>query len=265
LNKNYRKNVADDRFRYARKFYHCLENRDFSKLRMLSDYKRSHVMKALAALAKHLGIYNEFRDLVKRYGLKWTTRNSDELIISRLTKPNNADEIVEWIKSVKHRFPLLSNFADLVMASGLRFEEAVNAYNLIVDLAAKGRLNEYYNAERDVLEHFRYKELFIRRSKKVFISFVPDNLIRKVATSHRLTLDTIRNRVKRAGLRSRWSDVREFYASFATKYLKEPEIDFLQGRVSASVFMRHYFNPAWITDLKQRAIKTANEILVKIN
>jgi hypothetical protein len=33
------------------------------------------------------------------------------------------------------------------------------------------------------------------------------------------------------------------------------EIDFLQGRTSASVFMRNYFNPALISDLKERVFK----------
>jgi hypothetical protein len=40
-----------------------------------------------------------------------------------------------------------------------------------------------------------------------------------------------------------------------TKYLTQPEIDFLQGRISASVFMRNYFNPALIGDLKERVFK----------
>jgi len=47
--------------------------------------------------------------------------------------------------------------------------------------------------------------------------------------------------------------------------LTPPEIDFLHGRVSASVFMRNYFNPAWITDLAQRTLKAIEEILTKIN
>jgi cobalamin biosynthesis Mg chelatase CobN len=44
------------------------------------------------------------------------------------------------------------------------------------------------------------------------------------------------------------------------KTLGSAEIDFLHGRVSTSVFMRNYFNPAWITDLKERAQKGVTEI-----
>ena len=47
-------------------------------------------------------------------------------------------------------------------------------------------------------------------------------------------------------------DVREYFATFMTRFLNPAEIDFLQTRVSASVFMRNYFNPALIEDLKKR-------------
>jgi hypothetical protein len=42
--------------------------------------------------------------------------------------------------------------------------------------------------------------------------------------------------------------------------LKESEIDFLHGRVSTSVFMRNYFNPALIGDLKERVFKAVAEL-----
>jgi len=47
--------------------------------------------------------------------------------------------------------------------------------------------------------------------------------------------------------------------------LKESEINFLHGRVSASIFMQNYFNPAWISDLRQRMFKAIEEIKQKLN
>jgi len=58
----------------------------------------------------------------------------------------------------------------------------------------------------------------------------------------------------------RFSDIREAHANVLTKYLRQAEIDFLQGRVSASVFMRNYFNPALIIDLRKRVFKAVSEI-----
>ena len=51
---------------------------------------------------------------------------------------------------------------------------------------------------------------------------------------------------------------------FMTKYLRPSKIDFLHGRVSSSIFMRNYFNPALINDLKERVFKAINDIENKI-
>ena len=222
-------------------------------------------MKGLSVLSKFLGVYEEFRALVKNYGVKWAGKRSEELIIERLTKTVNGNELAEWVKSVKQALPELSIFLDFIASTGLRFEESINAYNLIIDLASHGKLNEYYNAENRALEHFRFKELFIRNSKKAFISFVSQEMVNKIAKSEKLTYNSIHCKLKRRKMRLKFADLREYYASVMTKYLSQPEIDFVQGRISTSIFMRNYFNPAWIQDLKTRALKGAKELLAKIN
>jgi intergrase/recombinase len=62
----------------------------------------------------------------------------------------------------------------------------------------------------------------------------------------------------------RFGDLREYYATVMTKWLNQSEIDFLQGRISGSVFMRNYFNPALIGDLKERVFKGLTEIQSKL-
>jgi len=219
-------------------------------------------MKALAALSKFLGIYEDFRSLVKNYGLKWRGRSSDDLIIERLTKITDPNEIFEWIKNVKEVIPELSDFMDSITITGLRFVEAVNSYNLIMDLSKEGKLNQYYNEKKEVLEHFRFKDLFIRNSKKAFISFVPKTFIETVKRNKRLKIGFIESKVKRKIKRLRFSDVREAHGTFMTKFLSQPEIDFLHGRVSTNVFMRNYFNPALISDLKERTFKAIRDLRV---
>ncbi|MEM1581292.1 MAG: hypothetical protein ABIM44_07455 [candidate division WOR-3 bacterium] len=49
------------------------------------------------------------------------------------------------------------------------------------------------------------------------------------------------------------------------KYLKQPEIDFLMGHISANAFMSNYFNPIWIKDLKDRTLREEKEILSEIS
>jgi intergrase/recombinase len=149
---------------------------------------------------------------------------------------------------------------DFITISGLRCVEAVESYNLIIDLSKQGKLGEYYDAEKELLEHFRFKQIFIRNNKKAFVSFIPRTVVEEISRSEKITLAQITNRIKRKGLKPRFNDIREYYATCMTKFLSQPEIDFLQGRISGSVFMRNYFNPALISDLKERVFKAIEEL-----
>jgi len=260
LFKEYLPVTAKDRLSYAKKYVDCLLNRDFGTLKLLANSQRVHTMKALATLSKFLGIYEEFNSLVKNYGLKWSGKKSSDLIIERLTRTVNPNEIFDWIKQVKKAIPELSDFMDFIAITGLRYNEAIESYNLIVKLARKEKLHQYFNSERETLEHFRFKETFIRRSKKVFISFVPRELVKQISQNKPLEWNATKKKVARTVRHLRFADIREFHGSFVTKYLRQPEIDFLHGRSSSSVFMRNYFNPIWIADLKTRTFKAIKEI-----
>jgi hypothetical protein len=266
LDKTYRHGTASERYNYASRYGHCLLEQNLSDLQGLSDDKRNHAMKALSALARFLGFYDSWRTLVKDYGLKWTGKSADEIVINRLTKIVDPEEVFTWVKQVKRARPQLTYLIDLTAISGLRLVEAVESYNLIIRLAREGNLGQYYNAESGTLEHYRFKKLFIRRTKKAFISFIPENFVEKISGANRLaSARSVLKLIRRRGLKSRFGDLREMHGSYATKYLRDAEIDFLQGRVTANVFMRNYFNPALINDLKQRAFKAIDDILGKIS
>jgi intergrase/recombinase len=251
---------------YAKKYAHCLFNRDLSEVRNLVDSLRPNVVRALSSLAKYLGIYEDWKALFKQYGLKWTGRSGDQLVIDRLTKVKNPDEVFEWVREVKAKRDDLKTFMDFISVSGLRLDEAVHSYNLIIELSRKGKLNEYYNEQTETLEHFRFKEVFIRKSKKAFISFVPKQLVKEICISKPFkSKHAIHKRVRMVDLCLRFADIREAHASVLTRHLSQPEIDFLHGRVSANVFMQNYFNPKLISDLKDRIFKAIAEIEAKIS
>jgi intergrase/recombinase len=152
---------------------------------------------------------------------------------------------------------------DFTLSTGLRFGEAVNSYKLIVELSEAGKLGDYYSVDREVLEHFRFKSLFIRRTKKAFMSFASKELINRVQESgFKPTNDIIQRRLRRREIKLCFPDLREVWASKSVEYLSQPEIDFLQGRVSSSVFMANYFNPTWISSLKKRALKNERKLLL---
>ena len=85
-------------------------------------------------------------------------------------------------------------------------------------------------------------------------------MVDEIRGSQKLTKSMVYCRLKKQGFKLRFSDIREYYATFMTKVLNPAEIDFLQGRVSTSVFMKNYFNPALINDLRQRVFQGINEI-----
>jgi intergrase/recombinase len=265
LFQNYRPFTVVSMYSYAKRFAYCLLTRDLSDLRTLGNSTREHVMKALSGLSKFLGIHEDFQQLVKNYGLKWSGRNNDDIIIARLLKTVNADEIFQWLKDARAKIPELSELLELMVLTGLRLIEAVESYNIIIKLDKEGKLRGYFNEEKEVLEHFRFKETFIRSSKKVFVSFVPLSLVRRIAKKEPLSYDEVQHVTEWRVRKLRFCDLRELNASIMTKHLRQPEIDFLQGRVSTNVFMINYFNVNLISDLKERAFKAIDEILAEIS
>jgi len=110
-----------------------------------------------------------------------------------------------------------------MLVSGLRFEEAINAYNLIIDGAS-----EYFNRELSALEYFRFKEIFLRRRKKTYISLIPADLIEEIRMKgEKLNANIIRKRLQRRRIPLRFGNLREYWATLMTRYLTPAEIDFL--------------------------------------
>jgi len=90
-------------------------------------------------------------------------------------------------------------------------------------------------------------------------------MVFKIRKNEKISAYQIGNWISRSKeLKSRFGDIREYWATFMTKFLNPAEIDYLQGRVSASVFMRNYFNPALIEDLKERVFKGISELEKKV-
>ena len=252
--------TAKDLLSYTKQNWHCLATNDLSTLNAFAPNKRRHALAALANLSRFLGCYEHYRSLIRNYGLKWESTKAEDLILARLSKTESDGSVLEWIRMVQTKLPHFRTFLEFHVISGLRFCEALSSYNLIIELSESGKLGQYYNAEKEVLEHYRFRKIFLRKNKKAFVSFVPKGIIEDISQSKRITFDQIRNQIKRRGIKPKFADSREYFATSMTRHLSFPEVDFLQGRVSASIFMRHYFNPALITDLKDRTFKGVDEI-----
>lgn len=103
------------------------------------------------------------------------------------------------------------------------------------------------NPERQALEHFRFPDVFLRTTKKAFISYITlDNLqpITKMG-SKTPGYNAIRLTCKRRHIDMDMSLCRKIFASWLRKEGIQPEvIDLLQGRVSQSILIRHYLAPS---------------------
>jgi intergrase/recombinase len=124
---------------------------------------------------------------------------------------------------------------------------------LIIELAREGRLSEYYNEELGILEHFRFADLFLRATKKVYISIVSKELISDICNSQPVSYSAIRKRLTRKSQRLRFKELRSYYATYLRQHgILAEYIDLLQGRIPKSVFARHYLKIESIKDLVQK-------------
>jgi hypothetical protein len=165
--------TAEDRLRYAKQYYYVLEQEKetANTVLQLSPNKRIHVMKALSNLAKFTGKYDVWLQLQQRYNLKWSTGNEALDTFERFFDDNKTlDTMLHWLKQMRQTVPkAYSDFFVFCTLTGLRASECVACIRLIKD---PGQFKSYYNEGRQCLEHFRFSQIFIRRTKAAYISLV---------------------------------------------------------------------------------------------
>ena len=204
-------------------------------------------MKSLTLLARFLGCYDTWQQLRKRYSLKWTTGDESLAAMQRFFDPNlTLDSMLQWVKEALRVLP--EHMAAVIrhaVLTGLRPSEAVESVRLLV---GKDTCRVYYNPDRQTLEHFRFPEIFIRKTKKAYISFMSTDNYQRIAQigskTPTLTLDAIRLACRYRGMNMSMHLCRRVFASWLRKDGIQPEVvDMLQGRVSQSILTRHYLTP----------------------
>jgi hypothetical protein len=126
---------------------------------------------------------------------------------------------------------------------GLRAAEIVESVELINN---NQTLQRYYNAERQCLEHFRFPETFLRRTKSAYISLA-DNQLLEIAQKVRKIprYEVLRFRCVRKGLEFHMGWCRKIFGSWLRQNgIASETVDLLQGRVPRTVFARNYFTPS---------------------
>jgi hypothetical protein len=246
LASQYTKQYTSLLYGYTLKYSALLNNPQ--KLSELPASIKGNVLKAMVALSKFLGCYEDFKLNLKQHGIHWVNNDNSFNSFLRIVN-NNHSSLGAWYTAVQSILrPNEKLWLKFNLLSGLRKEESINSFNLIIQLSQDGKLGEYYNQELEVLEHFKHGELFLRHTKNCYISIVPNDLVQTIANSQPVSYSAIRKRLTRKGQPLRIKELRSYSATYLrTHGILAEYVDLIQGRIPKSVFARHYLK---VEDLK---------------
>jgi hypothetical protein len=232
--------TASDRMSYAKKYHHILTSGNASELLTLNNEKRIHIMKSLATLSKHLGCYDRWKQIRERYQLKWSNGDALSSFNNIIDNRTNYSSMIVWLKNAFSKLP--KDYGNILLyctLTGLRPDEACKSIQLIHNDG-----DNYINKQSMILEHFRYPEIFIRRTKKAYISIVTKRILEIARNSGDYSYNAMKRMVSRNNIDMRMSYCRKIFATYLRMDRIESEtIDLLQGRIPKSVFARHYYRP----------------------
>jgi intergrase/recombinase len=218
-------------------------------------------MKALTALSKYLGYYAQWKNQCKAYNLKWTTGSESidalqRFFDSSLTLDSMVSRVKEMIRVLP---PAMAGVVRFAYITGLRPAESCEAVRLINSTAARPH---YYNQEQQCLEHFRFPDIFLRITKKAYLSYITKEQLSAIGIlgcKSPFTWDAIRHACRHRNIHMDMRLCRKIHGSWLHKQgISTEEVDFLQGRVSPSVFGRHYLTPD--STLRQRVLVAVSQL-----
>ena len=254
LTNNYSRNTVVCQILYAKKYAYVLRNTNAQDLLSLPDQKRMLVMKSLATLSKYLGCYDLWCDIRERYQLKWSTYDSLHIFHNMVNNQQNYSAMINWLKDTCSKLPKsYSNILLYNTLTGLRPTEACQSISLI-----HSDLNNYLKDDTMVLEHYKYPHIFIRKTKKSYISIVTETILNIAKHADIHSYNSIRMAIRKSDLHMHMAYCRKIFATHLRNDGIEQEIiDLLQGRAPKSVFSRHYFRP----DFNHQRIRDSIESL----
>jgi len=248
---------------YAKNYCYVLfEPSKASTLSNLSKCKRRNVMAALANLAKFLGAYGSWKEIVSEAGLHWQKTSHLEVFLSIFN--TDMDDVKSWFKEASEKLPKKYSVALMfAVATGLRPNEACKSISLLSELAEADKLGEYLNAQYGMLEHFRFPNLFIRGCKNCYISFVPEELLKTIlAVKPKVKANGLRSAIEKVGLKVRIKDLRKLFATTLRENgISEEVIDLLEGRIPQSIFLRHYYKPDLLRSIREKVLEAIKPLI----
>jgi intergrase/recombinase len=142
---------------------------------------------------------------------------------------NQCKKVIESVKAAAAVLPKeRANILFFDTLTGLRPTEAIKSIHMI-----HTELDNYLNRERMVLEHFRYRNIFIRPTKNAFISVLTPQLLelaKRSATDCSWT--AIYHMLNTKGMDMQMKYCRKIFATYVRSQGVDSEIvNLLQGRI----------------------------------
>jgi intergrase/recombinase len=107
-----------------------------------------------------------------------------------------------------------------------------------------------------MLEHYKHRQ-FLRNTKNAYITIIPRELVMQIANNKPVSYSAIHCYLYKKHLRLRLKELRSYYASFMVRHnIISEEVGLLQGRVSKSIFVRHY--------LKENPVELRNRVMIAL-
>jgi hypothetical protein len=245
---NQRPNTARLALKYGKKYSYVLEHMDIKDLLALPPAKQRHIMKALANLAKYSGVYEQWNNLRRQHKLHWSSTNTLDVFERIMNNGTNYSKMLEYIKQVLSMLPRShANVITFATLTGLRPVESCNSVQLI-----HRDLSNYLNYDLFILEHFKWKDIFIRSTKKAFIGVMTDRVLQIAKTADPQSYTSIYAYLHKRGLPMRMNYCRKIFGTHLRYCGIESEmVNLLEGRISPEIFVRHYWSPNMKQDIER--------------
>ena len=260
LDAQYSHSHAGTVYNFATQYYEAaFDASKAAQLKTMTTDKRRYVMNSLSAISKFTGNYNVWQDVRKQAGLKW--QSTDKMRIVRALLSQESNGAIDWLKAALPKLPVIYRVPLVFTAlSGMRAGEACQSCGLISTLNQQGKLDEYYDRELCMLQHFKFPKMFLRNTKNAYISFISHRLIEVASRSVPTTTNAIQMALKRnLCLPVQTKQLRKCFGTMLRKNLEREMIDLVQGRVDGSVFVAHYYRPL-ITEIRDKVLSATKNL-----